>query len=544
MKFKDKIRANMSVNVIGGLIGLMILFGVVVCVIGNGCLVSAFKKEYSTVTYHMADASTTFVNGNHIDAYLQGGYADEYAQSQKNLDGCCDKLNVSLVYVIKVDTSDYGSFVSVFNSVNNGVDNTNYSAWELGHFRETTNDEYKEKYAKLYNHEAEYETVFRMNPTDGSHPHITTLVPVENDKREVTALLCVQRPIREMADSFAPYFLLTILGVMVIGTLICIAGSVFIKRAIIKPIDKVSKETTRFAKENTKGEPLGEISKYEVMLNLARSIDSMETDMVQYIENLSAITAEKERIGAELSIAASIQAKSLPAVFPPFPDRNEFDLYALMDPAKEVGGDFYNFLLVDDDHLALVIADVSGKGVPAALFMMVASILISNRAQMGGTPAEILYFVNNNICDHNQSDMFVTVWLGILEISTGKLTAANAGHEYPVICRKDRSFDYLRDPHGFVIGGMNGVKFQEYEVQLKEGDKLFVYTDGLPEATNAEGKRFSARRVPETLNKFKNESPEGIIKGVRQSVSEFVGDAPQFDDLTMLCIEIKEITGE
>ncbi len=540
MKRKIKLRSSMSISVIGGLIGLLLLFGLIICIIGNGCFVDAFKHEYSTVTYHMADSAACFVNGSNLDDYLDGRKQEEYKNTKRRLDLACDKLNVSLIYVIVVDKSDYGRFVSVFNSVNNSVDNSSYTEWELGHKRDTTNDEYREKYKKLYEGKSDYETVFRMNTTDGSHPHITTLVPVKDNLGKVTAILCVQRPISEMEKAFRPYFYMIMANVFVMVILMSVLAAVFLKKSIIKPVEIVSSEASRFAEEKTIREPLGKLSRYEIIHNLARSIDSMETDMVSYIENLTAATAEKERMGAELSIAAGIQANSIPDVFPAFPERDEFDIFASMDPAIQVGGDFYNFLLIDDDHLALVIADVSGKGVPAALFMMVTNILICDRAQMGGDPAEILKFANENICDHNRAEMFVTVWLGILEISTGKLTAANAGHEYPAIYRKDGEFELYKDNHDFVVGGMKGIPYHDYEMQLNKGDKLFLYTDGLPEATNSDEKMYTTDRMIETLNLHKNESPKQIIEGLQKSVGEFVGNAPQFDDLTMLCIEIKD----
>lgn len=540
MKKRIKLRSGMSMSVIGGLVGLMLIFGFIVCFIGNTCLVNAFKNEYSTVTYHMADSAAVFVNGNHIDNYLNGKDKDEYLKTKRQLDLGCKKLNVSLIYVIKVDKSDYGRFVSVFNSVNNSVDNSSYTEWELGYTRDATNDEYKEKYKALYNKQSAYETIFRMHTTDGAHPHITTLVPIKNSKGDVTAILCVQRPISEMEESFRPYFLMILSGVIFMVVLISVLAAIFLRKSVIKPIEKVSNEAARFAKENAKDEPLGKISRYEVIQNLADSIDSMETEMVTYIDNLTSFTAEKERIGAELSIAGRIQADSIPDVFPAFPDRREFDVYASMDPAKEIGGDFYNFFLIDDDHLALVMADVSGKGIPAALFMMVTNILISDRAMMGGAPAEILSFVNNGLCEHNRVDMFVTVWLGILEISTGKLTAANAGHEYPAIYRKNGEFEIFKDKHGFVVGGIEGMRYTDYEIQLDKGDKLFLYTDGLPEATDSNEQMYTVDRMLKTLNEHKDKSPKDILEGVKNSVGDFVGDAPQFDDLTMLCIEIKD----
>ena len=229
----------------------------------------------------------------------------------------------------------------------------------------------------------------------------------------------------------------------------------------------------------------------------------------------------------------------LPSVFPPFPDRTKFDIYASMDPAKEVGGDFYDFFLVDDDHLCLVMADVSGKGVPAALFMMASKIILANYAKMGKSPSEILTAANAAICSNNREDMFVTVWLGILELSTGKLTAANAGHEYPVIMKPDGKFELYKDKHGFVIGGMAGLKYKEYTIDMKPGSKLFLYTDGVPEATNSDKELFGNERMVAALNEKPDGSPQEILKTVRSSVDAFVKDAEQFDDLTMLCLEYK-----
>ena len=229
----------------------------------------------------------------------------------------------------------------------------------------------------------------------------------------------------------------------------------------------------------------------------------------------------------------------LPSIYPPFPDRTEFDIYATMDPAKEIGGDFYDFFLIDNDHLGIVMADVSGKGIPAALFMMASKIIIANNAKMGKSPAQVLTDTNASICSNNKAEMFVTVWLGILEISTGRLTAANAGHEYPVIKHADGGFELYKDKHGFVIGGMDGVKYKEYELTLTPGSKLFLYTDGVPEATDAAGDMFGTERMLDTLNGNKDVDPVQTLKNMRAAVDGFVKDAEQFDDLTMLCLEYK-----
>jgi sigma-B regulation protein RsbU (phosphoserine phosphatase) len=226
----------------------------------------------------------------------------------------------------------------------------------------------------------------------------------------------------------------------------------------------------------------------------------------------------------------------LPHIFPPFPERKEIDIYALMEPAREVGGDFYDFFMIDDDHLCLVIADVSGKGIPAALFMMISKIVIKSYAMLSKSPSEILRQTNETLCEDNKTEMFVTVWVGILELSTGVLRAANAGHEYPAIKHEGSRFELLKDKHGFVIGGIENLNYTEYEVYMKPGSTLFVYTDGVPEASDSSGNMFGVERMITSLNEAPDSSPEEIIRHVRESIDEFTLDGTQFDDLTMLSI--------
>ena len=276
----------------------------------------------------------------------------------------------------------------------------------------------------------------------------------------------------------------------------------------------------------------------EPMASVPYTIQEFET-MQQEIDRTENMIKEQERIVKELSTARQIQKSVLPHIFPPFPDRAEIDLFATMDPAKDVGGDFYDFYFIDEDHLCLVIADVSGKGIPAALFMMLSKRILEDLARQERTPSTILEKANDLLCDNNQAEMFVTVWLGILEISTGKLTAANAGHEFPAICKKGGSFELYKDTHGFVVGGMEGVHYKGYDLQLNPGDKLFVYTDGVPEATDGSGEMFGTDRMIETLSSCTDNTPKEILQGVRNAVDSFVGDAEQFDDLTMMCLEYK-----
>ena len=267
---------------------------------------------------------------------------------------------------------------------------------------------------------------------------------------------------------------------------------------------------------------------------------AMAAHYVRTVRERQALALEKERIGAELALASRIQVSALPKEFP---DRAEFDLAASMIPAKEVGGDFYDFFMIDSDHLGLVIADVSGKGMPAALFMMVSSALIRNSSSGEYSPAKILQAANDQICARNPEEMFVTVWLGILEIPTGRLTAANAGHEYPMLKRAGKPFEMLKDRHGLVLGAMGGIRYRDYEILLEPGEKLLVYTDGVAEAVNSALEQFGTGRILDTLRGTGEKSPAEIVEAMNHAAKEYVGGEPQFDDMTMLCLEYRGARG-
>ena len=249
------------------------------------------------------------------------------------------------------------------------------------------------------------------------------------------------------------------------------------------------------------------------------------------------------RIESELYLASRIQSDMLPNRFPAFPDRREFDIRASMTPAREVGGDFYDFFLLDEDHLFLLMADIAGKGIPAAMFMTASKISLGNNARLGKSPAQILTDTNAAICSNNREEMFVTVWLGILEISTGKLVAANAGHEYPALKQANGKFELYKDRHGFVVGGMAGVQYKDYELTLEPGSKLFLYTDGVTESTDALDGMFGTERMIAALNTDPEAPAEQILENVRHGVEDFVKGAEQFDDLTMLCLEYRGGSG-
>ncbi len=269
---------------------------------------------------------------------------------------------------------------------------------------------------------------------------------------------------------------------------------------------------------------------------LAEAFAKQSLRTALYIDQIKRVTAEKERIGAELEMASKIQQSQLPRLFPPFPDRKEFSLYASMTPAKEVGGDFYDFFMIDHDRIGFVMADVSGKGVPAALLMMVSRVLIKSGLQNGNSVSEALEHVNNQLCEGNDEGFFVTMWVAVLEISTGKGIVANAGHEHPAVRRADGSYELMVYRHSMPVGTMEGLKFRQHEFQMNPGDSFFVYTDGVAEATNADNELYGTERMLAALNSEPDALPEKTLTNVMDDINRFVDGAEQFDDITMLCL--------
>ena len=310
-----------------------------------------------------------------------------------------------------------------------------------------------------------------------------------------------------------------------------------LSRRIVRPLEHMTNRVRSLGGKNLQFRMEEEYRTGDEIEVLAESFSALSAKTLQYVDQVKRVTAEKERIGAELTMANAIQRSQLPRLFPPFPNRHEFNLFATMKPAKEVGGDFYDFFMVDNDHVALVMADVSGKGVPAALFMMVTRMLIKSRLQSGESVAEALTNVNRQLCENNELGYFVTVWLAVLEISTGKGVAVNAGHEHPVLRRSDGKYELVLYRHSLAVAAMDGVRFRQHEFQLCPGDSFFVYTDGVTEATNGEHELFGTDRMLEALNKEPDAEPDQLLKNVMDDIHRFMDGEDQFDDITMMCLK-------
>ena len=303
------------------------------------------------------------------------------------------------------------------------------------------------------------------------------------------------------------------------------------------PIENLEKDVKLISEGNLDYE--AQVIGNDEISDLAISFNNMTKSLKNYINDLTSLTAEKERIGAELNVATHIQSSMLPSIFPAFPDDDKFDIYATMNPAKEVGGDFYDFFKIDDKHLAIVVADVSGKGVPAALFMVIGKTLIKDHTTLKTDLSSVFYEVNNILCESNSENLFITAFEAVVNLETGHFTYVNAGHELPFIYRKGEGYKPEQIKAGFVLAGMENMKFTCGDLYLNHGDRVFQYTDGVTEATNSNNELYGMERLEKALNENCDKTVTELLPAIKADIDKFVGDAPQFDDITMLGFEYK-----
>lgn len=357
------------------------------------------------------------------------------------------------------------------------------------------------------------------------------IAPAKHSQQDILTL--TDEVSKQQNTSIIRTLLMFLVIILFAAALISITSILFTNR-LTEPIRRLSNEVSQIDGGNL--DKKIQISSGDEVEELGKAFNSMTAQLKNYINNLAAATAEKERIRTELNLASQIQADMLPDSEHMLTNREEFSLCARMTPAKEVGGDFYDFFMIDENHLGFMVADVSGKGVPASLFMVVARTLLHTRIKSGGTLADAVTKVNDSLCSVNKNGMFVTAWIGILTIPTGILTYVNAGHNPPLVGNKKDGYVYLKERSGFVLAGMDNITYTQKKIQLKQGDTIFLYTDGVSEANNEAGKLYGEERLQILLNNCKKMQPSELTEAVWKGVQEFQGHAEQFDDITMLAI--------
>ena len=512
-------------KIVGGLILFAVTVATVVCFVSGDYIESKIidKYEYAgtAVTSHIASE----IDGDRVLPYLQTHRPDYYYNKVLDELNMVDEIYNSLYLYIAIPDED--NVLYIWSNGFSGEDTIGYTtAYAEG------GKEWMEAQMAGDNSEP---LCFVEDPEFGSIA--TAATPIYNSKGEAVALVLADFSLDEIRTAILSSNLTIAITLFAILAIFTVIYYWFIQKNIVDPVMLLT-NSVKDITDNLNNDEYTynlDIHTKDEIEELSIAFSTMNTELRDYIKENTKITTERERVRSELDMASSIQASQLPTVFPAFPERKDFDIYASMTPAKEVGGDFYDFFLVDEDHIALVIADVSGKGIPAALFMMISKLLIQSRMMMGESPAEALSNTNAQLMQNNAAKQFVTVWLAIFDLKTGKGVVANAGHEHPAIKRADGQYELAVYKHSPPVATMKKMKFKEHEFELNPGDTLFVYTDGVAEANNADNDLFGTERMLEALNKDPDASAEDTLKNVMDGINDFVAGADQFDDITMMC---------
>ncbi|MCR5725183.1 MAG: SpoIIE family protein phosphatase [Treponema sp.] len=528
--------ASLSVKLPVCLALFCIILSIANGIIGYRVFQKLYERQYRTVTEQFARTALSYIDTNRITEYARTGMSDDaWRQSDNMLEILTETADIAYIYVTIPDET-YTSRVYIYDTVNSQIKKGHKYALGQVNSLQSYDADYIQNLKNVMEKGENY-IRFTYNNTGG---HVTTSVPVRTAGGEIVAIMSIVKPLSEVRSFKATYRNTVALSSTLITLFFVAIFVLMLLFRVVRPITVVTKETSHFAQHpGHVSKALAKIRGKNELAVLARSVEKMSADTKRYIEDLTHITAEKERIGAELNVATQIQADMLPRVFPPYENHPEIELFASMQPAKEVGGDFYDFFLADDDHFAVVVGDVSGKGVPASLFMVIAKTLIHNAAMHSLRPGDILQNINSQLCEGNDAGLFVTCWLGILTLSTGELVFCNAGHNQPIVCQNG-SFRFLDTQPNLMLAAMEGMPYTEHRLTLAQGDRIFIYTDGVTEATDAGNQLYGEERLLDAISKTAGMTSREVLAEIRKDIDSFVQAAPQFDDITMLEMCIKK----
>ena len=438
-----------------------------------------------------------------------------------------------IMLLIPLPETGYSEYKALYGQIVD-YDNEIADNYILGEVVQTESEEESRIIKRIWTDEIECDFIVDYQEKNSS---ITLYKAVRNSEEELCGVIIISRSIQEMVDTWTRY----LVGNAIAGVSLVLIGTVilglYIRFRVVKPVIRLAMEADRFTREIVKRERelADDVGNVTEIRFLARSIDKMEEGTMKNIEDLTRMSRESERMDTELSLAANLQTSVLPKA-EKLSDREEFDLAASMTPAREVGGDFYDFFLLDDTHLVLTIADVSDKGVGAAFFMAISKTMLRARVRMGGSPAEIISFVEERLSEDNEAGMFITVWMGIVDLVTGEVNACNAGHNFPAVLHVETGEGYRleKTPHGPPMCFLPGMPQMDHSFCLRPGDRLFLYTDGVTDAKNTEGDRFGNDRLVEALNADQEIGDASLILRIKAAVDHFAGEEPQYDDISMV----------
>ena len=546
----ETIKQPLKKRVLTAVVSFTVFLSVCLGIIGYRTYYSGVIQQYQKYERDVLSLAINDFDWDSIEECINKGEEDDaFGKLRERLDYIKTNTNIDWLYMVEplnTEENDNMKYICTGNTPENyaGYKASGEDFVRLG---KLSGNEYPPdvagNYLDFFKNSKPGEFWYYPNKTEWGYAYTTSIV-VRNSSGKALGVMSVDIYMHEIETAMRLYPTTVFFATLIIASLFVLLLTRWMNRRVINPLKALQVSASDFV-ARANGEDVESLNfenpnihtKDEIEA-LADSLIEMTAETKKYMQKLLVETKEREKISADLHIASRIQDGMLPHIFPGFPERSDFELFASMNPAKDVGGDFYDFFFIDEDHLALVIADVSGKGIPAALFMVISKTIIKNRAAIGDSlsPAQILQDANNLLCEGNASGLFVTVWLGIIDLNTGLIKAANAGHEYPAIRQPGKKFELLKDSHGFVLAGLEGSKYKEYEIQLELGATIFVYTDGVPEATNANNELFELDRLEKALNINPDAKPKELLPIIRREVDTFVGDAPQFDDLTMLSL--------
>lgn len=528
-----KKRIGLRGKIIGIICMLIAVMSVILIVISYKAFYNTYINFYYDKALGIVKMLANEIDGDQIARYIDTGSTDEaYDVMLSRFNNV--KANTSGLSYLYLMVPYEDHFVYVIDAYTDQDDMDNISA--LGSVFEYGETEYTYLLPDVKAKCASTQVVYGEDAGFGRS--ISVWAPVFDSNGEVAAMVEGDYVLTKVEKEINSYVLKILFFIVIALAVITVIMVRVIDTGVASPIIALTKYIDSYEKGNLTLEPVTFKDDNEIKW-LSDSFSNMIGKMELYITDIKRITAERERIGAELNVATKIQADMLPGIFPAFPDRKEFDIYASMNPAKEVGGDFYDFFMVDNSHLAIVMADVSGKGVPAALFMVIGKTLIKDHTKPGRDLGGVFTEVNNLLCKSNSEGMFITAFEGVLDLATGEFDFVNAGHEIPFLCKKGGVFAPYKIKAGFVLAGMEGIRYQSGSMQLEPGDKIFQYTDGVTEATNQSNELYGMERLNNVLCKNAALTPTELLPKIKTDIDAFVGDAPQFDDITMLCLEYK-----
>lgn len=519
------------------IISIICMLIAAMCVILMGISYKAFYDTYINFYYDKALGIVKMLaneaDGDRIAHYAETGSTDEaYDELLSKFNNV--KANTSGLSYLYLMVPYEDHFIYVIDAYTDQDDMDNISAF--GAVFEYGETEYTYLLPDVKAKSASTQVVYGADAGYGKS--ISVWAPVFDRNGEVAAMVEGDYVLTSVENEINSYVLRIFFFFVMALAVIAVIMVRVIDTGVASPIIALTKYIDSYEKGNLTLEPVTFKDDNEIKW-LSDSFSNMIDKIELYITDIRNITAERERIGTELNVATKIQADMLPCIFPAFPEREEFDIYATMNPAKEVGGDFYDYFMVDDRHFAIVMADVSGKGVPAALFMVIGKTLIKDHTQPDKDLGEVFSEVNELLCESNSEGLFITAFEGVLDLVTGEFRYVNAGHEIPFICKKGETFQPYKIRAGFVLAGMEGMRYKCGSIQLEPGDKVFQYTDGVTEATNKDNELYGMQRLEKILGENKDQLPSELLPRIKEDIDDFVGGAPQFDDITMLCMEFK-----